>query len=711
MAELNNNIDEAEARIQSCREMRVNVLDLSDLGLSKVPNEIKNMTYLRSINLSENCLTELPDFIGSYACLENLDVSYNKLSFLPDAIGSLSSLESLNARCNQLGAIPESIGELSMLSFLDVSYNRLSALPDVFNSLSCLEHCCIKGNNIASLPEKISVLSRPKQLTILQHMEQITSMSGRNNFSDAFFLIAKPHIEYITQKLNISPIQAVLFSHILEEYDSSAITLNQIARSLNCNKIKIMQYAGDLAGLVSKKILKAKKSRYAGYCCDKGEIAYRIPLKVTESLQKNEGYTPINSANLSITEFFAVLEELFIRKVHERELSYEELKEEVYDLLNDNEELSFVKKLKRYGLSIDERMIVVRFCHFYVNKDLDEMDMETLSLMFDHQSVFTSHKRKLISGEHNLIARGIIENTNSDSFSDRESFKLTGKAKHELLSDLQIKKVCKSKDIIKASGIKEKKLFYNSIEKEQLSRLSSLLDAGSFKEVQVRLSESNMRTGFACLFYGPPGCGKTESVYQIARETGRDIVAVDISETKSMWFGESERKIKEIFDRYRNLVDEAEVTPILFINEADAVIGKRKDVSRNAVAQTENAIQNIILQELENLKGILIATTNLTENMDKAFERRFLYKIEFKKPGIAIRQSIWRALLPSLSDDGVKTVAASFDFSGGQIENVARKRAVDYVISGIEPSLEKLIAFCEEELLNKENEKRIGFGV
>jgi SpoVK/Ycf46/Vps4 family AAA+-type ATPase len=140
------------------------------------------------------------------------------------------------------------------------------------------------------------------------------------------------------------------------------------------------------------------------------------------------------------------------------------------------------------------------------------------------------------------------------------------------------------------------------------------------------------------------------------------------------------------------------------------VIGRRKDVSRSSVAQTENAIQNIILQELESLKGILIATTNLTENMDKAFERRFLYKIEFKKPDSAVRQSIWKAMLPSLSDDDAKAVASCFNFSGGQIENIARKRTVEYILSGIEPSLERLTTFCQEELLNKESEKRIGFG-
>jgi SpoVK/Ycf46/Vps4 family AAA+-type ATPase len=218
-----------------------------------------------------------------------------------------------------------------------------------------------------------------------------------------------------------------------------------------------------------------------------------------------------------------------------------------------------------------------------------------------------------------------------------------------------------------------------------------------------------MRTGFACLFSGPPGTGKTETVYQIARETGRDIMVVDIAQTKSMWFGESEKIIKEVFTRYRDFAEDAEVTPILFINEADAIIGRRKDVSSSSVAQTENAIQNIILQELENLKGILIATTNMTENLDKAFDRRFLYKIEFKKPDIAIRQTIWQSLIPGLSSENARELASRFDFSGGQIENIARKRTVEFVLSGAEPTLGKLIGFCQDEMMTKDTGKRIGF--
>ncbi|MDR1719818.1 MAG: ATP-binding protein, partial [Dysgonamonadaceae bacterium] len=196
--------------------------------------------------------------------------------------------------------------------------------------------------------------------------------------------------------------------------------------------------------------------------------------------------------------------------------------------------------------------------------------------------------------------------------------------------------------------------------------------------------------------------------YQIARATGRDIYMVDISQTKSCWFGESEKKIKEVFEQYKDCVKHLKIAPILLFNEADAVISKRKNVSSGNVAQTENAIQNIILQEMENLNGILIATTNLTENLDKAFERRFLYKIEFGMPSLEAKTAIWRSNLQNISGNEATELAQKFDFSGGQIENIVRKAMVDNIISGADPDFEKLQFYCQNEKLPKERQ-RIGF--
>lgn len=265
------------------------------------------------------------------------------------------------------------------------------------------------------------------------------------------------------------------------------------------------------------------------------------------------------------------------------------------------------------------------------------------------------------------------------------------------------------KSMLSPDKIEEKRLFFSPDLERQLSLLRNSLDQSFYPDLRARLEEKHMSKGVAVLFYGEPGTGKTESAMQIAKATGRAVMHVDISATKTCWFGESEKLIKKVFTDYRRLCEKSQVAPILLFNEADAVFSKRKDVNSGNVAQTENAIQNIILEEMENLDGILIATTNLADNLDAAFERRFLFKVRFDKPTVEAKTNIWRDKVPSLSIADAETLAASFDFSGGQIDNIVRKTLMKEVVEGVQPTLCNLQALCREEKISKNSSKRVGF--
>ena len=142
----------------------------------------------------------------------------------------------------------------------------------------------------------------------------------------------------------------------------------------------------------------------------------------------------------------------------------------------------------------------------------------------------------------------------------------------------------------------------------------------------------------------------------------------------------------------------------------DAVLNKRAEGATGSVDKMENAMQNIILQEMEQMEGIMIATTNLTGSLDAAFERRFLYKLEFEKPAPKERMNIWRAMLPELTEQEALSLAEQFDFSGGQIENIARKQAINSILSDAdEVSMDAVIENCKTELLEKKSRQRIGF--
>ena len=248
------------------------------------------------------------------------------------------------------------------------------------------------------------------------------------------------------------------------------------------------------------------------------------------------------------------------------------------------------------------------------------------------------------------------------------------------------------------------------MEERQVLQLKDLMSESRFARIRETMKEQNYRTGFSCLFYGGPGTGKTETVYQIARGSGRDLFVVDVSQIKSCWVGESEKNIKEVFARYRECVLRGGTIPILLFNEADAIFGIRSEGAGSAVDKMENSIQNIILQEMEDLDGILMATTNLTTNLDKAFERRFLYKIRFEKPSVEARARIWRQMIPELGEADATSLASEYDFSGGQIENIARKKTVKALISGERPTLEDIREYCREENIEDTSVRRkIGF--
>lgn len=302
--------------------------------------------------------------------------------------------------------------------------------------------------------------------------------------------------------------------------------------------------------------------------------------------------------------------------------------------------------------------------------------------------------------------------TESSLFGEYTVLKLTDKGKELYFgedAELFMEKPDK-KELILSKDIKEKRLFFSGKEQVQLRLVGDTLQEQNYQSLVARLEEKGLAKGIAVLLYGAPGTGKTESVLQWARESGRDVVHVDISAAKSMWYGESEKIVKDIFTRYKRLCRRAPIKPILLFNEADAIFSKRKAVgSGGSIDQTENTIQNIILEEMEKLEGILIATTNLADNLDRAFERRFLFKIRFEKPSVEVKRSIWLDKLPGLSPDDAARLASEYDFSGGEIDNIVRKATMMEVLDGTPPSIETIAGLCGEEKIGKER-TRIGFG-
>jgi hypothetical protein len=549
-------------------------------------------------------------------------------------------------------------------------------------------------------------VSTKKAKTLLQHIERIIELAEDSKLSDEFFKKAKSSIQFVAKTMNLTPDQAMLFALFIEKSDDTDIRIKDLSSFLGCKNIKTICLMNDIDEL--------EKRNFIRCCRSNNRQRYRVPFDVINAVKKNVVFQPACTKNLNTQDLFKHIERLFNDRDND-ELTHQTLIEEMQALLEDNASLMFCKEVKQLEAILEDDdifLLLLLFCHLFVNNDDDNIGFGDLDDIFEEKWRFRTIKTYLKDETNDLFKNNIIEHLNNDGFGDREAFKMTNAAKDKLFAelDIKVKKSEKKKGLILHKDIIPKQLYYNEREQKQIAQLSSLLSKEKFAAVLENLEKNGMRKGFASIFYGAPGTGKTETVYQIAHSTGRDIMLVDISETKSCWFGESEKKIKEIFDKYRNHVKTSEIAPILLFNEADAVIGKRKDSGSGSVAQTENAIQNIILQEMENLEGIMIATTNLTQNLDKAFERRFLYKIEFDKPNLEAKEKIWQTMLPALNQEESRTLASQYNFSGGQIENIVRKYTVDAILNGTDPSFEAVQGYCKTEFLYKEEaQRKIGF--
>lgn len=537
--------------------------------------------------------------------------------------------------------------------------------------------------------------------TILSSMEEIVTFAKKYSLEPEFYQNADPALKFISKRLSLTMDEAMMLAFFFENSSGSRIWVSNIASMISVSNIRIISMMNVADSLIKKGYLTGRENKNE-------EKYYNVPTKVINSIRQNLPVTPVKMTELTEDEFFDRLNEIF----EEDDINQWDRSDMVRDLVKNNMHLPYCKVMDSYDLCSQDFLLANVFANKLVNEDDDNIGTGDWEDYLHMKSQVRRTLKSLKDGTSPLIVKGVFEAKFDDGVRDPNYYHFTAAAKEALFPDMEFTSSSDKVDkkLTSHTAFAPKQLYYAPHVQSQIDRLAELLQPEQFKHVTERLSENGMRKGFACLFYGSPGTGKTETVNQLARKTGRDVLMVDVTQIKSCWVGESEQNIKALFDRYRKCVKEMEVAPILLFNEADAVLGIRQEGAQKAVDKMENSIQNIILQEMETLEGIMIATTNLTCNLDKAFERRFIYKIEFERPTIEAKQQIWKTMIPALSDELARTLAKDYDLSGGQIENVARKRTVELILSGNEPSEIQIREYCMGEILNSRQEKRTKIG-
>ena len=393
-----------------------------------------------------------------------------------------------------------------------------------------------------------------------------------------------------------------------------------------------------------------------------------------------------------------------------------------------SENLVLDKFFKQKKMSNYEQVIFIALLREeYGSTDSSLREMNTLIDLISLDEYERIKNRSLLEEGSNLLKNGIIdyEEMLNPFGGISRSFYIVDDVLQSIIHPQKTKKVTR----LKLNALVEEQDIFELVEpktslddvvlnaktKETLENLMKQVD----KEVVSRLVKwgiKDKKSGIDAriIFYGPAGTGKTMTAYSLAKSLKRQVLAFDCSKILSMYVGESEKNVRKIFDTFYELSEKTKTEPILLLNEADQFLGARSSGNITGSDQMHNQMQNIFLEQIENFRGMLIATTNLLENIDKAFSRRFNYKIEFKKPDKGQRVELWKKMLPKEApyEEGFDIVAlAEYSLTGGQINLIIKNTA--YKVAVRENPLFTLKDFTDEikreKNANFDSEKSMGF--
>ena len=377
--------------------------------------------------------------------------------------------------------------------------------------------------------------------------------------------------------------------------------------------------------------------------------------------------------------------------------------------LNDKEQLIFFTLLKEE----------------YSYGDDSYRDINFLMSMISADKYETIKNRSLLEDSSKLITEEIIDY--EELFNMFGDFGRSFFIKDEIIQKVMHSKSKKTKQ--KLETIIEKQELFEYLKptttlddvvlhpstRETLDSVVKQLDKDVAKKLKLwGIKEKAKGIDARLIFYGVAGTGKTMTAISLAKTLKKPILSFDCSKILSMYVGESEKNVRKIFDDFKDLSYKAKVEPILLLNEADQFLSARTQGAEGSADKMHNQMQNIFLEQIERFEGVLIATTNLLENIDKAFSRRFNYKVEFKKPNKSQRLRLWQGMLPQNADyeESFETNKLTpYELTGGQINLIIKNTA--YKVAIKKESLFTIKDFLEEiekELgSNFDTQKSMGF--
>lgn len=355
--------------------------------------------------------------------------------------------------------------------------------------------------------------------------------------------------------------------------------------------------------------------------------------------------------------------------------------------------LSIVKFFKAHKLNPKEQTIFLALLkEEYAPRSMEgARDINALMRLVSNDEYEKIANLELLNEHSKLLSEGLVDydeylsgfgNIDKSFFiPDEILHTINNPTKKQKRPKITLESLVKNQEIFELLTPKASldEVILNPKTKETLEHILAQVDSKVIHRLKLWGIKDNKNIDAKILFFGPPGTGKTLSAMALAKSLKKEVLSFDCSKILSAYVGESEKNVRLIFDTYKDMRKKVKSDPILFLDEADQFLSSRGGIHTSA-DKMHNQMQNIFLEQIERFDGILIATTNLLENFDKAFSRRFHYKIEFKRPNKEQRQRLWEHLLPANitfegARDSIIAKLCEYDLSGGQIKIIVRNTA------------------------------------
>ena len=283
-----------------------------------------------------------------------------------------------------------------------------------------------------------------KKIDLLMAVEKIVELAKKSQLNKEFYRKADKYTKYVSDKLDLTKEQSVVLALFINRSDDNRILLRELSEDVECSTARILRYMNDIDVLEKREFVRCCRDR-------RSKSTYRVPFDVIEAFKRDEKYVPKRYTNLTCMGLFNELEDIFEQR-QENELTFETMTAKILSLFEDNPQIEYVKWIQSDDLCNEDKMLLVLFSHLFVNNNDDNIGYHDLDFLYDDKREWNRVKEELSKGTHELFGYEYIEYNNDEGMVDRDSFRMTQKAKDELFSELSLsnrQRKNKHEDLIK----------------------------------------------------------------------------------------------------------------------------------------------------------------------------------------------------------------------------------------------------------------------